>query len=106
MKTQPLKTRLTHLILTTLILSALYITTQHSQSFAHGDAEHDHAQATASSLKDKKHSFQGLIVPFVLFNSLQLAYEYKVTPKLGVRADGFLILSLGGSAVAGGLGLS
>ena len=103
MKTQPLKTKLTHLILSALMLSALYITTQHTPSFAHGGAEH---QATASSLKDKKHSFQGFLVPFVVFNSLQLAYEYKFTPKLGIRADGFLILSLGGSAAVGGLGLS
>ena len=103
MKNQPLKTRLPHLILTALMFSALYTTTDYASSFAHEGAEH---QATASSLKDKNHSFQGLLVPFVLFNSLQLAYEYKVTPKLGVRADGFLILSLGGSAAAGGLGLS
>ena len=107
MKMQSLKTRLTHLILTTLVLSVLYITTQHTPSFAQRGAEHNHhAQASATSLKDKKHAVQGLLVPFVSFNSLQLAYEYKVTPKLGVRADGFLILSLGGSAVAGGLGLS
>ena len=107
MKTQPLKAIPNHLILTALMLSALYTTIDCASSFAHESAEHgQHTEATASSLKDKNHSFQGLLVPFVLFNSLQLAYEYKITSKLGIRADGFLILSLGGSAAAGGLGLS
>ena len=106
MKIQSIKTQLTHLTLIALMITAISSVTHSSSSFAH-EGEHDHdAKPTASSLKDNNHSIQGLILPGVVFNSLQLAYEYKVTPKLGIRADGLLILSLGGSALAGALGLS
>ena len=43
------------------------------------------------------HSIQGLILPFVHINSAHLAYEHKVSPTWGVRVDGGLMYSAGGS---------
>lgn len=107
MKTRSIKTQLAQLTLIALMITAISSATHSSSSFAHEGEQHEHdAKPTASSLKDKNHSIQGLIVPAIAFNSLQLAYEYKVTPKLGIRADGLFILSMGGNALAGALGLS
>ena len=40
------------------------------------------------------------------FNSVQVGYEYKLTPRIGLRVDGALILSMAGSAIAGAVSSS
>ena len=106
MKTRSLKTRLTHLALTVLALSALYSAANPRSALAYEGALDHHAEDTSITLKHKSHSIHGMMLPLLLFNSLHLAYEYKVTPKLGVRGDGLLLMSMGGHVVAGGLGIS
>ena len=67
-------------------------------SVAYGGENHYHEQqVTVKDLEAQSHSIQGLFVPFLLFNSLQIAYGYKSTPQLGVRADGLIILAFSGS---------
>ena len=58
------------------------------------------------SNQQSHHSFQWFVLPLVTFNSLQLGYEYKLSPRIGLRADGALILSMGGSAAVGALSSS
>lgn len=103
MHNHTVKTNLVKRLLTSLICSLILV----QSSFAHEGENHQHEyQATAKDLEAQSHSIQGLLVPFLLFNSLQLAYEYKINPKLGVRADGIVLLSLGGSVLGGSLALS
>ena len=64
------------------------------------------AQLSNLSRADSNHSVSGLLIPTLAFNSLQLGYEYKVAPRVGIRADGLLILSLGGSMLLGSLSSS
>ena len=49
---------------------------------------------------------QGVLVPFLFFNMAQLTYEYKFTPRLGLRADAFAHLSFAATAIIGNLALS
>ena len=103
MHNHTVKTNLVKRLLTCLICSLILV----QSSFAHEGENHQHEhQATAKDLEAQSHSIQGLLVPFLLFNYLQLAYEYKISPKLGVRADGVVLLSYGGSALGGSLALS
>ena len=53
-----------------------------------------------------QHSFQWFLVPLVTFNALQIGYEFKVSPRIGIKADGALILSMGGAATGGALSAS
>ncbi len=90
-------------LITSLMCSLILAQTSFAQEAA---KQHHEEQATVKDLEAQRHSIQGLLVPFVLFNSLQLAYEYKMTPQLGVRADGLILVSLGGSVLGGSLAVS
>ncbi len=103
MRNRTTKSSLVKGLITGLMLSLILIQPSFAQK---AESPHQEQQATAKDLEEQRHSIQGLLVPFVLFNSLQLAYEYKITPQLGVRADGLILLSLGGSVLGGGLALS
>ena len=59
-----------------------------------------------SASPPSNHSIQGFVIPMLTFNSVQVGYEYKLTPRIGLRADGALILSMAGSAIAGAVSSS
>ena len=84
------------------IFILLFCMSVSSSAFAHGLTEKD----SENSNQQSHHSFQWFVLPLVTFNSLQLGYEYKVSPRIGLRADGALILSIGGSALAGAISSS
>ena len=89
----------------TISLSLSLLCSQYS--LAH-EGHHHHADtpATEKDLEEQSHSIQGVLVPFLFFNMAQLTYEYKFTPKLGLRADAFAHLSLAAYALIGNLALS
>ena len=103
MQSYTVKSTIVKGLMTSLMCSLILV----QSSFAHEGENHQHEQQeTVKDLEAQSHSIQGLLVPFLLYNHLQLAYEYKINPKLGVRADGIVLLSYGGSVLGGSLALS
>ena len=66
----------------------------------------EYGATSISADQARHHSIQAMIVPLIVVQSIQLAYEYMSSSKVGFRVDSFAYLTLFGAGYGGSISAS